>query len=429
MKARLQRWQWGKVGLVKNSAKLLSANVVAQAIGLAVYPILTRLYSPDDFGLLNLFLSIAGVLLLFATGQYHCSIVLPATLQQGKACFQVGMLFNIVVVALCAISLLFAPQIADLFNTPKLAEWYFLLPFYVFSMSLWHLLNYWLVRQKMFAHISLYQVLQSVLNAGQKVLYGSFGFLHGGLLVSVVVAPYIALSAIVAASYSSIKELFVVDKKQCVTMARAYRKFPQYTLPKALVNYLSNNLPILLLVPFFGLTEVGYFGMAIALAHTPINQVCASLYQVLYQYTADKVNQKASIGPFFKKMIALAGLGIVVVFTVLYFLLPSLVTWLLGAEWAVAGTYVQIILPWLAVVCIYSTIDFVIDVFGKQDKQFYFEGVLLVLRIAGLAWGIYRQDFMWAVLCFSMASAFLRLVYVGYQCSLIKKYEKERANS
>ena len=40
--------------LAKNSAKLLSANVIAQAIGLLVYPILTRLYLPADFGLFNL---------------------------------------------------------------------------------------------------------------------------------------------------------------------------------------------------------------------------------------------------------------------------------------------------------------------------------------------------------------------------------------
>ncbi len=65
--------------LTRNSAKLLSANVVAQAIGLLVYPILTRLYSPEDFGLLNLFLSIGGVLALLSTAEYQYAIVVPKT--------------------------------------------------------------------------------------------------------------------------------------------------------------------------------------------------------------------------------------------------------------------------------------------------------------------------------------------------------------
>ena len=62
---------------VRNFTKLLSANVVAQVIGLVVYPILTRMYAPEDFGLLNLFLSIGGVLAILSTAEYYYAIVLP----------------------------------------------------------------------------------------------------------------------------------------------------------------------------------------------------------------------------------------------------------------------------------------------------------------------------------------------------------------
>lgn len=423
MKGLFNIKQLNKAGIVKNSAKLLSANFLAQIIGFAVYPILTRLYSPDDFGLLNLFLSIGGVLILFATGEYHCSIVLPESREQGRACFQVGMLFNLAITLLCFLSIPFAPLIAQSFNTPQLASWYFLLPFYVFAMAFWQLLNYWYVRQKSFATISTYQVTQSLFGAAQKILYGWKGFLNGGLLVSVVLAPWLALIAMIAATYGSVKDLLCVSWTQCKQVASRYRKFPLFSLPKALINYVSNNLPILLLVPFFGLEEVGYFGMAIALAHTPINQVCKSFYQVLYQHITEKVNGKASIWPFFKKLILGVAGCVLLVFGALYFVLPWLTTWLLGPEWTVSGTYIQIMLPWLAVICIYSTIDFIIDIFGKQDKQFYFECALLVLRVAGLMWGIYLQNFMWAVLCFSMASAVLRIIYIVYQCKWIKAYE------
>ena len=67
---------------IRNFAKLLSANVVAQAIGLLVYPILTRLYAPDDFGLLNLFLSIGGVLVILATAEYQYAIVLTKRMRK-----------------------------------------------------------------------------------------------------------------------------------------------------------------------------------------------------------------------------------------------------------------------------------------------------------------------------------------------------------
>ena len=63
--------------LVRNSAKLISANAIAQAIGLLVYPILSRLYTPEDFGLLNLFLGIGGLLVLLSTAEYQYAILLP----------------------------------------------------------------------------------------------------------------------------------------------------------------------------------------------------------------------------------------------------------------------------------------------------------------------------------------------------------------
>ena len=84
---------------VRNFAKLFSASVVAQVIGLLVYPILSRMYSPEDFGLLNLFLSIGGVITLLSTAEYYNAIVLPKEEEEG-----------ITVVRICIYLLIFLPS-------------------------------------------------------------------------------------------------------------------------------------------------------------------------------------------------------------------------------------------------------------------------------------------------------------------------------
>ena len=63
--------------IYRNAAKMLSGNAIAQMVGLLFYPLLTRLYRPEDFGLLNLFLSIGGVLVLVANADYHYAVLLP----------------------------------------------------------------------------------------------------------------------------------------------------------------------------------------------------------------------------------------------------------------------------------------------------------------------------------------------------------------
>ena len=89
-----------KSAIVKNTSKLLAANVIAQVVGFAVYPILTRLYSPDDFGALNIFLTIGGIATLFATAEYQNSIMLPKSEKSGVACFHIGFIITLIVTLL-----------------------------------------------------------------------------------------------------------------------------------------------------------------------------------------------------------------------------------------------------------------------------------------------------------------------------------------
>ena len=128
--------------LIRNAGNLLSASVVAQLIGLLVYPLLTRLYSPDDFGLLTLFLQIGNVLVMLTTMEYHYAIVLPDNEQDAqnvmRLCFRLLALSTIVV----AVSVLFRAPIAALFKSPDLARFYPLMPLMVFALGLWNMLNY-----------------------------------------------------------------------------------------------------------------------------------------------------------------------------------------------------------------------------------------------------------------------------------------------
>ena len=92
---------------VRNFTKLLSANVVAQVIGLVVYPILTRIYAPEDFGLLNLFVSLASVICIFATAEYHNAIVLPKEQKHSVAMVHWCVIQLLAVVTLTMVSVFF----------------------------------------------------------------------------------------------------------------------------------------------------------------------------------------------------------------------------------------------------------------------------------------------------------------------------------
>ena len=173
----------------RNVGKLLSANIIAQAIGLLVYPILTRLYSPEDFGLLNLFCSIGGVLILLAPLEWYNAIVLPERDEDARPVVHISLLAIAAMTVLLVFSLPFAEPIAALFKSPDLAVYWWLLPIYVLLMSVWNVLNHWYIRRKAYGRISGYQVSQSLFSAGYKTGFGWLGFLNGGLIWSSILSP------------------------------------------------------------------------------------------------------------------------------------------------------------------------------------------------------------------------------------------------
>lgn len=412
--------------IAKNSAKLLSASIIVQIIGLLVYPILTRLYSPDDFGLINLFLSFCGVLSLFATAEFQYSIVLPKDDALAKACFHLGLISTIFFTILLICSIPFSVQISRIFKVSELSTWYWAVPIFVFLTAIWTLLNYWYTRKKQFGAISSYQITQSITNASAKLGFGFGGLVSGGLILSAIAAPIVALSLSIARNCkSTIRELFSFDRNNCSLVAKQYANFPKYSLPRAIVNNLSGNLPILLLTPFFGLTEIGLFGMALTLAFRPINMISSSLYQVFYQKTTEQVQNRQSIKSFFSSFVKSVSIIVIPCFILLYFFLPTVIEFILGAGWRETGAYIQIMLVWLLMSALLAPISYISDVFQKQKIALLFELLLFVSRILGLVIGIYTTNFVYAIMGYSFATAIVLLAELLWYRRLIRHYETE----
>ncbi len=411
--------------LVKNSTIMLSGNTLAQIISLAIYPVLSRLYSTDDFGLLNLFLSIAGVLVLFATAEYQDAILLPNDDNKASACFQTGFACTIVITLLCFFSLLFSHNIATAFNAPLLADIYYLLPFYVFFSALWMLISHWFYRKKEFVRISGYTLTQSVFNASAKSAFGILGNTAYGMIISMTIAPFIAFAGCLSKNIRKVlSPLFNVNKTDCISMAKEYSNFPKYSLPRSIGNNFSGSLPVFLLTPFFSLSEIGIYGMALTLAFKPINLFNSSVHGVLYQRFSEKVSSNEPLMPILSYFTKMATFIVVPVFAVLYFFLPWLAAVILGEEWRESGEYIRIMLPWLAILVVLGSVHFIPNLFNRQKGLLLFEIAYFVLRIAALTVGILQNDFKLAIVLFFSVSAFVLFAQLIWMFILIRNHDR-----
>lgn len=422
-----------KSELVRNSAKLLSANVLAQVIGLVVYPILTRLYSPEDFGLLNLFLSLGGVLTILATAEYQYAIVLPKQENDARAVMGVGgVILFFVSIVLVPVTLILNRPICNLLGAPEFSVWLMCIPVFVLLGGMWSLLNYWFTRKKQFGQVAEYQLTQSILSSLVKVGMGLQKVLPGGLITGTMLGQGLAMAGVLIRS----RELGKAREKSKddLTMnlqdlplkrvAKEYRKFPMYSLPRAVVNNLSGNLPAFVLTPFFGLGELGYFAMAMTLAFRPLNMISGSLYQTFYQRTAEAVNNRQTIWPFFRKFITYTLLIVCPAFAALYFVLPWLTALLLGDGWEQTGELIRVMLPWLMMVTIGASISFVPDIFGKQHISAVIEVLYLVLRILALGLGVWMNSFYMAIVAYSVVGTVVIGGQIIWYWGMIRRYDQ-----
>lgn len=408
--------------LVQNSAKLLSANVFAQAIGLAVYPILTRLYTPENFGVLNLFLSISSVFILLATIDYQQAIVLPKEEKHGIAVVHLCLLIALSVSAIVLVSVPFSGTIATLFKTPALEKWYFLLPLYILVMAGWNILSYWYIRHAEYNRNSGYQVTQSSLGAGMKIGLGYGGYLQGGMIVSSVVAPLIALlTSCMLAWRKHIRPLLSINRDEVREVAQTYRKFPVYSFPSSLLNMLSAQLPVLLLTPVFGNAEIGLWSMAVLLGFAPLSMISKTLNQTLYQHTTDLIHQGQDVRPLYRR-VSMWGIGIIApCFAILWWILPQLTTFLLGNEWEPTGQILRWMLPWLAANTLTASTGFLAGIYFKQQIELLFEILLILLRLCAIGIGIYTADFETFTILYSIVSFAVAAAHYIWLMMLIKR--------
>lgn len=414
-----------KSGSVKNVGKLLTANVFAQAVGVLIYPILTRVYAPADFALLSLFTSIAGVFCLLATAEYQYAVVLPAEEGKARSLVHLCLLLLVSLTLLLFLSVPFAPLIARLFKAPDLARYWWLLPLSVFGLGLWNILNYWYIRRSAFTRVSGYQMTQSLFSASGKIGLGALGWLQGGMIVATVVAPLLSLLVSgVLAWKQHLKELLQVDRAAIRVVAREYANFPKFSLPRALVNSVGVSLPIWLLTPHFGLESVGRFSLAMMAAVLPLSLIARACNQVLYQRVSERVQQRRSTWPVLRSFLLGMGGAMAVGMTVVYWLLPQLVTLFFGAEWTETAAIIRRLYPYLLLTPFCGAICFLSDVFGKQKAALWMETVYVAAMGLSLLAGIAWSTFMGSVSLFSWT----RFAYLGIQLvwflSLVRRYER-----
>ena len=409
----------------RNVATLLSGAFASRVIAVIAIPFLARLYTPAEFGILALFLTVNAIIASIATCRYDMAMMLPE-----KDVDSYRLMVASICIA-CAFSVLaavlfwlYGDEIAGALGAPVLADWLWLNPLVLLAVSSYNSLRSWAARKNHFAGIGKAYVAYTLSTVSVQFLLAFVQRLgSGGLIIGTTIGQLVQTYALWRTCRKSLRETHALRRQQGSSISKLlyrYRRFAIFDTGANFLNSSSRELPVLMLGIFFSPVVVGFYAVGQRMLATPVQMISNATSQVFFprareDLAAGKLDQLA------RKLFAqLTVLG-VTPFLLLAVAVPEVVTVFLGENWTEAIPYIRWLSVWLLAIFIASPFNQLFSVLEKQRERLNYVSVLMVLQVVSLGLGGWLQDPVLAVALFSAVSGsmvMLNCVWLMYKAGV-----------
>jgi len=396
---------------IRNFLKIFSGAVFVQILALALSPLYARLFTPEDFGLAAIYLSIFSIVSVLATAKYEQAIMLPRSDTDARSLFWLVQIlawgFSMIVLIVVAV---FGGQIAAISGNARLEFWLWILPLGIVLYGITQSCIYYANRTKQFGVIAQSTIVQGVTLNGVRVISGFLRSPVNGLLIGHITAQIIATIHIAWRNRKLLAGIGNISLGSVLAQAKAYAAYPKYNMILNFTNNLSGALPVLLFTRGFSAEAAGLFAFGYTFIFKPLTTFSQSLSQVCSQQIIEYHNQgKPILVPLQKLLKRQFWIG-VIPFILLAILAPTIFNWLFPPAFHLAGVFIQVLTPWFFMVYLTSPLAFIPELLNGQKKAMKIDIMYLILRFFALAAGILLESILLSLVFFSAISTWV----VGY---------------
>jgi O-antigen/teichoic acid export membrane protein len=372
----------------KNILVVMAGTGAAQIVSIALAPIISRLFTPSDFGISGSFGAIWGIIAAGVTLEYSQAIMLPKERENALGLLAVSFSCTAAVSALTLLVCVIAPATVNGLMKTRGIWPLALLVLATLVSGLNYASQAWAVRIKAFKRTSASQVIRSLSGKGTSIGFGLLKLGAPGLIIANIVGEVASGLNLIQALLPDLPAL----KKQArpdlmKKLAKEYRDFPMYSASQNVINAISGGLPVLLLTRFFGLPIAGAYAFAVTVLTFPMGFVLSALRQVLFQKASESQHQGRSLAALYVKVTATLFAMALLPTAVILIWGPQLFAWVFGSQWYTAGELSRSLMIWMAVV--FCNLPAVL--FGRiiriQKFVFFYDLGLLAARTAALILG------------------------------------------
>jgi O-antigen/teichoic acid export membrane protein len=384
----------------RNIAGLFTGIFAARLIPALFALVIARLYAPSEFGIFLLFLSFASLLSILSTASYERAILLAGDLQQKQHIFRFSMKINLIVNGLVMAGLVIF-LVSSHHTSLQDSAMYLLIPVFSLFFGGLQLIRNILISNKLFKKLSILELIRALITGILQTLF--FIIPDTGLFLGITIAQIITFSVYFfrlpeTSGFQSLR--FNPDE---TGLARRYINFPKYSVPSELLNYLSSQLPVFMIKPFFGGTLLGLYSFSHRYLSIPVQLTSISIGSVYVQKAQSLKKSPDALGDLTFDLFKKQFLTAIIPFTILALWGREIFGLVFGPDWEFSGTLGQMVAPWLFAVFIGSPLANILIIMEKQNISLIFNVLMLIFRAAALiTGGIILRDITLTIALYSL---------------------------
>jgi O-antigen/teichoic acid export membrane protein len=395
-----------KGSFVRNVLTLFSGSAAAQLIGLAFLPVLTRLFTPEEFGIFYLFITTASIISLIITGGYEKSFVIPVSDNEARQLLVFALFLSTTsVIFLFFITALLSIWSDSIFNTPHSRLLIWLIPVFSFLSGMVRIFQNWSIRNKKFNQVSASNIIR---NGSLSAFQTGIGLLKSGspgLILGSCFGQIFPLGYLIYKNRNALGKITGDSVKGSLKTGKEYKDFPAYKMPSDLINEISVQSPVYVLSSLFSNAITGLYSLPHKILNQPSRFIGQAAGEVYYRQASELNSQGKDISELTFSLFKVLFLTGVIPFTAISFWGKEIFSFVFGADWEFSGRIAAWLSPWLLFVFAGSPVSYIFLIRQKLKLSFRLNLVLLVMRITALLAGaLWFKTLIMTVILFSSVS-------------------------
>lgn len=388
---------------IANVLTLTGGNALAQIITISMVPVITRLYSPEEFGLFSIAMAVTAGLTAISSLRYNAAILLPESDKDADS-ITVAAILTVILLAVLSALIIGVERhnnwIGLSLDLVDIMIWF--VPGSVLIGGVYLVISGRMIRAAAFKTLAVNSVSAAITDRATTI---GLGVLSTAQAHSLAVGKLSGQAIMVIVSGLIFKSRVISGLKSITISAmpgllRRYSRFAKYSWI-TLVRQINVQAPVILLGVLFSPVIAGVFALGRRVILEPIHVIGDAVAKAFFEKAAKEYRSGNKLGEICRRLAEVITSALIPPCLIFMVVSPDVFKVVFGEAWVDAGIYVQVLTPVLIFLMLIRPLGVLFDLLEKQREAAYYEVIIMLASGAAIITGYILGDPLLAVILLS----------------------------